>query len=149
MKTVTVDVKPTDTSYKNHCAKNPGTGTGCVTTNHLPDWRGSRLAAKPNIAQADLTTGVSKRSQPTEPPMIYNISSILRKHEHRTLAESNHDASFADDSHTYVWRPFLVIQREVFKVAYVSDWSTMTKRTRDINTFSKHIRICFPRYTFG
>ena len=98
MKSVTVDVKPTDTSYKNHCAKNPGTGTGCVTTNHLSDWRDSRLAAKLNIAQADLTTGVSKRSQPTEPPMIYNVSSILRKHEHRTLAESNHDASFADES---------------------------------------------------
>ena len=30
--------------------------------------------------------------------MIYNVSSILRKHEHRTLAESNHDASFADES---------------------------------------------------
>jgi len=97
MKTVTVDVKPIHTS----------TGTGCVTTNHLPDWRlpdwrDSRLAAKPNIAQADLTTGVSKRSQPTEPPMIYNVSSILGKHEHRTLAESNHDASFADDSHLRV-----------------------------------------------
>ena len=66
---------------------------------------------KPNIALPHFTTGVPRRKESTRYSVVITVSSVLERHEHRTLTNSNHDASF-QKTHTYVCCQFLGIKKE-------------------------------------